>query len=480
MLLTTAAARRSIAAGLWNSDVSYGFLSLLPSLLAIGLALLTRQVYGALLLGVAAGHVIMAGHLGSGAAATVEGIVGVLGSQSSANVIVFTLVMGSLIAVMRDAGGLAGFVTWLRGRGWVDSGVRSQWLAYVLGIIIFIESNITVLVAGSVARPLFDRFGQAREKLAYIIDSTSAPICMLIPLNAWGAYNMGLLSGAGVEDALGVLVAAVPLNLYAVFAVLLTGIVVATGWNIGPMRGAEDAARQSAAPASEKNAETAGETGAVNMLLPILTLIAVMPVGLWITGQGDLRQGSGSTSVLWAALAALFVACVTAALRGRWGAIAENHSILGGARELLPMALVMLLAFALGDVARALGAGQYVAQLVPQGAQAQWLLPAVFVISGVVAFSIGSSWSTFAILIPIVVPLADALGQPLAPFVAAALSGGIFGDHSSPISDTTIVSSLASGSDHIAHVRTQLPYALLAAAPATVGFFVMGLVLPGS
>lgn len=451
-------------------------LSVVPSVIAIGLALITRQVYGSLLAGVAAGYVIAAGGaLGPGLADTVAGIVGVFASASSANVILFTLVMGALIAVMSDSGGMRGFIAYLRSRGWIDSGKRSEWLAFLLGVVIFIESNITVLVAGSVARPLFDRFARAREKLAYLIDSTSAPICMLIPLNAWGAYNMGLLSNAGVADPLGVLMVAVPLNLYAIFAVLMAGATVAFSLDIGPMRAAERRAAAQGRASDEADDPATGRGGAVNMIVPVLVLVAVMPLGLWITGDGDLRRGSGSTSVLWAALSALGVAWLIAVGRGQRKALKESSSVLSGARNLLPMAIVMLLAFALGDIANELQTGRYIASLVPAGAEPQWLLPAIFVISSAVAFSIGSSWSTFAIVIPIVVPVAAAFGAPPGPFVAAALSGGIFGDHSSPISDTTVISSLASGSDHIEHVRTQLPYALIAGVPALIGFFLIGL-----
>ncbi len=452
------------------------FLSVLPSLIAIGLALITRQVYGSLLAGVAAGYVIAAGGaLGAGLADTVGGIVGVFASASSANVILFTLVMGALIAVMTDSGGMRGFIAYLRSRGWIDSGKRSEWLAFLLGVVIFIESNITVLVAGSVARPLFDRFNRAREKLAYLIDSTSAPICMLIPLNAWGAYNMGLLSSAGVADPLAVLLVAVPLNLYAIFAVLLAGATVAFSLDFGPMRAAERRAAARPRAGDEDDDPAAPRGGAINMIVPVLVLIVVMPLGLWITGDGDLKRGSGSTSVLWAALSALIVAWLIAVARGQRGVLKEKTSVLSGAKNLLPMAIVMLLAFALGDIASELQTGRYIASLVPAGAEPQWLLPAVFLISSAVAFSIGSSWSTFAIVIPIVVPVAEAFGAPTGPFVAAALSGGIFGDHSSPISDTTVISSLAAGSDHIEHVRTQLPYAIIAGVPAMIGFFVIGL-----
>ena len=210
------------------------------------------------------------------------------------------------------------------------------------------------------------------------------------------------------------------------------------------------------------------------MLLPILVLVFSMPLGLWITGDGDLLQGSGSTSVLWAVLMALGCSWLMQLLRRRMGVTQLTDVFLKGAGNILPLAIILLLALALGDVSQALQTGQYVASLLNDSLPSMWLLPLLFLVAAVIAFSVGSSWGTFAIMIPIAVPVAEALQLPLAPFVAAVLSGGIFGDHASPISDTTVVSSLAAGTDHIDHVRTQLPYALIAAALSLVGFSVMG------
>jgi Na+/H+ antiporter NhaC len=213
------------------------------------------------------------------------------------------------------------------------------------------------------------------------------------------------------------------------------------------------------------------------MILPIVTMIAAMPLFLLVTGGGDMREGSGSTSVLWAVLAGL--ACAWALLLAQRGATVDSLTRTGlrGAGGLVGLALVLLLALALADVAKALGTGRYVADVVSGTLPPAVFLPLVFLVGAFVAFSTGTSWGTFAIMLPIAVPAAAALGLPLAPFVAAALSGGIFGDHASPISDTTIISSMAAATDHIDHVRTQLPYALLAAAAATLGFAAVGATL---
>jgi Na+/H+ antiporter NhaC len=213
------------------------------------------------------------------------------------------------------------------------------------------------------------------------------------------------------------------------------------------------------------------------MILPILAMVVMMPVSLYITGNGDLIEGSGSTSVLWAVLTGLAVAWVLL-LAQRGASIDElTRTALKGAGGLVPLALILLLALALGDVAQELGTGEYVARVTQGVLPPVIFLPLVFMVSSGIAFSIGSSWGTFAIMLPIAVPAAQVMGLPLAPFVAAALAGGIFGDHSSPISDTTIIASMAAATDHIDHVRTQLPYALIAGMAAIVGFLILGATL---
>lgn len=466
-----------------------GWISLLPTVLAIVLAIWSRQVYVSLAAGIWIGWTILEGwNPLTGLATAIEQTVAVLGDPGNAKVILFTLVIGAMIATLEAAGGVRGFVRWIEGNRWVTDGRRAQFLAWIIGIVIFIESNITVLVAGAVSRPLFDRFRISRERLAYIVDSTSAPICILIPLNAWGALNLGILNELGVEDALGVFIAAIPVNFYALIAFLLAGASIVWKIDLGPMKQAEKRAAEgqvlwpNAQPMVDETVLSPTPVGRIaprarNMLVPIAVMVLTMPLGLYVTGDGSMLDGSGSTSVLWAVLAGLGAAWLM--LLAQRGANLDEltRSGLKGAGGLMPLALILLLALALGSVARTLGAGEYVAQ-VTEGVLAPMLfLPLVFVVAGGIAFSIGSSWGTFAIMLPIAVPVAETLGMPLAPFVAAALSGGIFGDHSSPISDTTIISSMAAATDHIDHVRTQLPYALLAGGAAAVCFAVLGATL---
>jgi Na+/H+ antiporter NhaC len=213
------------------------------------------------------------------------------------------------------------------------------------------------------------------------------------------------------------------------------------------------------------------------MLLPVLALVLSMPLGLFITGGGDLTAGSGSTSVLWAVLAALAVAWTIALASGRATLETLMQLFLKGAGGLLPVAMILLFSLALGDVANALGTGVYVAQLAQETIPSAALLPLLFLLSAFIAFSIGSSWGTFAIMIPLAMQIVGALEFNASVFLAAVLSGAVFGDHASPISDTTVVASMAAATDHIDHVRTQLPYALLSAGLAAVAFFASGLVL---
>ncbi|HSH45505.1 MAG TPA: hypothetical protein VK966_06600, partial [Longimicrobiales bacterium] len=216
------------------------WVSLLPALLAIILAIWTRQVYLSLAAGVWIGWTIIEGwNPGAGAARGLDETIAVLASADNTRVILFALFIGALIATIEASGGVKGFVEWLERRKFVQGPRGAQLLAYIIGMVIFIESNITVLVSGAVARPLFDRYRTSREKLAYIIDTTSAAICILIPLNAWGAYILGILGELEVVDPLGTFISAIPLNFYALAAVVLAGLVIAFGIDLGPMKKAE-------------------------------------------------------------------------------------------------------------------------------------------------------------------------------------------------------------------------------------------------
>ena len=462
--------------------------SVLPPLLAIALAIWSKQVIPSLFAGIWIGHTLLTQFNPlAGLVAGLDGMINVFTDPGDARVLVFTLLIGPLIATIERSGGVRGFVHYLEARHWVHNGFRAQMLAWGIGLVIFVESSITLLVAGSVSRPLFDRYRVSREKLAYLIDATSAPVCVMIPLNAWGAFIISLVASTGVENPLQVFIAAVPLNLYAITAILLAGVVVWKNINIGPMKKAEERTQRGellwpdSVPLIDVSAEqeAADEQDAPSawlMVLPILAMVLMMPVSLYITGDGDIINGSGSVSVLWSVCFAIFVAWTMTLLKGDSSVGELMQIFMKGAGDLLPIAIILLLALTLGDVANALGTGVYVANLVSGNISPIFLAPLVFLVSAFIAFSVGSSWGTFAIMIPIAVPIAMTLGIPVPLMLGAAISGAIFGDHASPISDTTVLASMASASDHIDHVRTQLPYALIAAAIAALGFLLVGLI----
>ena len=463
--------------------------SVIPPLLAIGLAIATRQVILSLSIGLWMGAWL----LGSGnplvaIPQAIDAVINVFTDPGDTRVLVFTLVIGGLIATIEKLGGVRGFIHLLQEKKWVTGSGRAQWLAFGTGVVVFIESNITLLIAGAISRPLFDRYRVSREKLAYIIDATSAPICVLIPLNAWGAVIVSLLASSGIENPIDVFIGAILLNFYAIFAVLVCALVIWSDFDIGPMRAAQKRTAEgrflwpNATPMVDPSLIVAEQSrqpqdSAKLMLLPVLALVLSMPLGLFITGEGDLTAGSGSTSVLWAVLIALGTAW--AIVLGSRRATLETlmQLFLKGAGGLLPVAMILLFSLALGDVANALGTGVFVAQLAQETIPSALLLPLLFLLSAFIAFSIGSSWGTFAIMIPLAMQIVAALDMNASVFLAAVLSGAVFGDHASPISDTTVVASMAAATDHIDHVRTQLPYALISAGLATLAFFVSGLVL---
>ena len=494
----------------------FGWLSVVPPLLAIGLAVTTRQATPALLAGVWVGWVIATGDLWAGTAAAIESLIGVFGDPGQTRVVIFTLLMGAVLLLLQRGGGVAGFLAWAGRWPWSRTRRGAQLLAACLGLGVFIESTITCLIVGAVARPVFDRLRIAREKLAYICDSTSAPVCMLIPINSWGAVILGLLATQASLGTLGdrgpltVFLMAVPLNFYAILSVLLVFVVAATGWDAGPMRRAERRAadegklvRDGARPVVTETVLLEGTGGeapprARNLVVPLTLMIGVVLAGIAVTGVTGARaagiaaptvmdyldSASGSTAVLWGVLAAL---AVLAVLLRASGTLTPGDLVdvsFRGAGAMLPIATLLVLAFGIGAICDELGTGPFIAGQVTPYLTPLLVAPLVFLVSGSIAFSTGTSWGTFAIMIPLALPLAATMNLggamvsvPLV--VSAVLGGGVFGDHCSPISDTTLLSSMAAWSDHIDHVRTQLPYALAAAAGSVVLYLVAGLLAAG-
>ena len=469
---------------------SFGWVSILPPIVAIGLAIKTRQVYLSLGLFIWLGWTIMNGwNPVTGLIESVDVFVTSVTDPGNARTLLFSALIGAMITFTQASGGMEGFIAWVERRRLATTQRSAGLLTAFVSMGIFLESNFGLLVSGSVARPLFDKCRISREKLSYIIDATCAPKCILIPLNAWGAYIIGLLTAQNVENPVALVVSALPLNFYAILAIAMAFFVIITGWNIGPMREAErrvmeegKVLRDGAEPmiASEVT-ETKPVEGAphraVNMVLPIATMVAAVPTVLWITGDGDIMAGSGSHAVLWGVIVGLLVATVSYKAQGIMTIKEMTDQGIKGVQGLVPLVLVLSLAFAIGATQRALGTGVFLAGAAQAALNPGFVPAIIFVLACFIAFSTGTSWGTFAIMIPIVIPIYQQLDLHPGLTLAAALGGGIFGDHCSPISDSTIVASMASATDHIDHVRTQLPYALTAAGGALVLFLVFGFVL---
>lgn len=466
---------------------TWGWLAILPPVIAITMAILTRQVYFSLGLGIYVGWVILSrGNPLTGLAATLEAFVNVFRDPDNTRIILFSAMVGSLIALMQRSGGVNGFVNFILRKNLIKGRRAAQVLAWILGVIVFIESSIKILIVGTICRPLFDQLKISREKLAYIADSTSAPICMLIPLNAWGAFVVGLLSAQGEADPTTILIHSIPLNFYSILTVLMVLVVAITGWDAGPMRKAERRVaqegkllRDGAVPLVDEDIiemrPIAGKPQrASNMLIPIITMSLAMPLFLIITGKGNITHGSGSTAVFWAVSLAIALAAILYRIQKLISAKEIMDLILKGAGGMISLALLMLLAFALGSTCKVLGTGRFIAQVTAGTVNPALVAALTFIASAFVAFATGTSFGTFALMIPLAVPLAHSVGASLPLVVAAVLAGGVFGDHCSPISDTTIVASMASACDHIDHVNTQLPYALLCAGGALVLFLIGG------
>lgn len=482
----------------------YGIWSLLPPVLAITLAIATRQVFLSLFAGIWVGYVVVNDwNPLIGMVASLDACVGVFADRGNTCVILFSTMVGSLIALIQRSGGVDGFVSFARGARLVRGRRSAGLLAMLVGAAVFIESSIVCLVTGAVARPFFDRFRIPREKLAYVCDTISAPICIMIPLNGWGAFILAQLRACdAVEAPLPLFLWAVPLNFYAILSLLLLLFIVISGKDFGPMRTAERRAREQgkllrdgAQPMiSDEVLALPPEPGtkprAVNMVLPIVVMVAMVPVGLAYTGYraiepdqpktfwNILEACSGSTSVFWAVTTAVAFAGLLYRAQGIMKLKGFVDVVFKGASALIPLATLMVMAFAIGHLCRQeLQTGAYVASVVGEGLPTWLVAPVVFVVSCVIAFSTGTSFGTFAIMLAIALPIAASVGAPLQLVVAAVLGGGVFGDHCSPISDTTIVSSMASASDHIDHVRTQLPYAVTAGLGAVVCYTLAGLIL---
>ena len=488
--------------------MAYGFLSVLPPIIAIVLALRTKQVYIALLFGIWFSWLIINDwNPLEGTIAFVEGLVNVFESKGNTRTIIFSALVGSLLIFIQYSRGVEGFINFLNKRlvkvEQKKSGnarVMVQALATLTGILLFVETSISSLTVGTLYRPIFDKLKIPREKLAYIADSSSAPSSILIPFNAWGAFIMGLLLTQNIDKPFAIMIASIKYNFYPLIAIGLVFLIVFLKKDFGLMQKAEQRTNETglllnktAKPmVSDKVTAYPPKKGvlakAYNMIVPLLIMVCMMPISLIYTGWNKVKgtnsffdhvsqaigEGSGSSSVLYAIISAIFIAVLMYFFQGILKAKEAVHLTLKGISELMPLALLMVLAFAIGDACKALDTGNYIANATEHWLTPELLPAVVFVVSSFIAFATGTSWGTFAIMLAIAIPMSNTHNADLTIVVAATLGGGIFGDHCSPISDTSIISSMASASDHIDHVKTQLPYTLFGGIITVVLYLLIG------
>ncbi len=469
--------------------MEFGWLAVVLPVFAIILAIKTRQVFISLFFGIVAGWIIISGgDVLSGIELSIQSIIDVFKDAGNTRVIIFCALVGALITLTQANGGVQGFVDLIQKKNIVTSRKRATVFSFLVGCGVFIESSISCLVTGTIFHPIYEKLKISREKLAYICDTTSSPVCILIPLNAWGAYVISLLEKENISNSFSVFINTIPLNFYAILSILFAGFIAFSYKDFGSMKKAEKRSAETgktiadgALPVvTEDVSSTKPKKGiphrAINMIIPIMVMIVMMPVSLLITGNGDMTAGSGTTSVLWSVLSAIIVAGIISLFQRLLNLKEVMDFTLKGIAGLVPLAILMTLAFSIGDTCRTLGTGEYVASISSDFLSPTVIAPILFITSAFISFSTGTSWGTFAIMIPIAVPTALYMDVSLSLSIAAVLSGSVFGDHCSPISDTTIVSSMASACDHIDHVKTQIPYALSMATVAVIIFWVAGII----
>jgi len=493
-----------------------GWVSLLPPLIAIVLAIALKEVVASLFFGVWLGAFFFAG-LNPLAAVwrTIDRfIVPALADADHVSILVFSLLLGGMVGLMSRSGGTRGIVDTLRPLS--TNPRRAQLATWLAGLAIFFDDYANTLLVGNTFRPITDRVHVSREKLAYIVDSTAAPVAAIVFVSTWVGYEISLIGDAlaiaaeqpGVAPQVAadltsaspftVFLHSIPYLFYPILAIVMVGLLVVTQRDFGPMLSAERRARRGEGlyrDGASLLADTTDQTMEpkegvpgrwYNAAVPVLTVIVVVVLGLYFDGRASAGSGSlwdvlGAAdpfkALLWGSLAGCLVA-IGLSVGQRILSLEEAiNAWLGGVRALALAAVILTLAWSLGEVTAALGTATYLTQILSDTLMPALLPALVFVAAALIAFATGTSWATMAILFPLVVPLSVALGGGVGfeggghytltlGAISSVLAGSIFGDHCSPISDTTVMSSLASACDHVDHVRTQLPYALVVALVA--------------
>ena len=473
--------------------------ALLPPLVAIILALITKEVYSSLMIGIIAGGLLYAGFNPVVAMEHIfkDGMIGQLSDPWNVGILIFLVVLGSIVMLMNRAGGSAAFGRWASTH--VKTRMGAQLATFALGVLIFIDDYFNCLTVGSVMRPVTDKNRVSREKLAYLIDATAAPVCIIAPISSWAAAVTGFVDGA---NGLTLFIRAIPYNLYAFLTIGMMLMLILSGQDFGPMKKAEKNLPKENMP--DKSLMESGMTGAeeqpappvsekgkvIHLVLPIITLIFCCVIGMIYTGgffEGEsfvdaFANSDASVGLVYGSMAALFITIIFYLCTGVLSFKKCMNAIPEGFKSMVPAILILTLAWTLKGMTDSLGAAAYVASVVEKVAEngmVMSFLPAfVFLIGAFLAFATGTSWGTFGMLIPIVVFTfgGDINNELMIIAISACMAGSVCGDHCSPISDTTIMASAGAQCEHINHVSTQLPYALTAAAVSFVGYVIAGFV----
>ncbi len=467
------------------------FWALVPPIIAIALALITKEVYSSLFIGIIVGSLFYSGFDPVGALNHIfgEGMIAQLSDSYNVGILIFLVFLGIMVSLMNKAGGSAAFGRWASEH--VKTRVGAQLATILLGVLIFIDDYFNCLTVGSVMRPVTDRAKISRAKLAYLIDATAAPVCIIAPISSWAAA----VSGFAPEGTNGLVlfIQAIPYNYYALLTIVMMVSMVLLKVDFGPMAAHEKNAFKGdlftvAAPPYKENEAVSSKGKVIDLVIPILVLIICCVIGMIYTGgffDGEsfidsFANSDASVGLVLGSFAGLFITLIFYMVRRVLGFMECMSCIAEGFKAMVPAIIILTLAWTLKSTTDSLGAAEYVASIVEKSAGSLLsLLPAIiFVISFFLAFATGTSWGTFGILIPItlkVFPIES--GNPLAIIcVSACMAGAVCGDHCSPISDTTIMSSAGAQCDHIAHVSTQIYYALTCAAVSFVTFIIAGFV----
>ena len=468
--------------------------ALLPPVIAITLALITKEVYFSLFLGILAGGLLYANGNLELTLQTIlfheeGGFVTNIADMQNASILVFVVLLGSLVALMNKAGGSAAFGRWASTH--IKTRVGAQLAAILLGVLIFVDDGFNCMTVGSVIRPVTDRHQVSRAKLAYLIDATAAPICVIAPISSWGAavtYSVPADSGI---NGFQMLLRSIPYNLYALGTILMMLLMVTLKLDYGPMKLHEDNARNGDLfttpdrPYQDADDAVPSSRGTIlDLVLPVAVLIVACIVGMVYTGgffEGvglvdAFANASSATALVMGSLIAILFTFFFYMFRGVITFSEFMECFPAGFRSMCAPMIILIMAWNLSGMTGLLGASAYIHDVVEAsaGALVMFLPCIIFAVAVFLAFSTGTSWGTFMILIPIVCNVFPADSEMLVIAIAACLSGAVCGDHCSPISDTTIMASAGAHSNHVNHVTTQMPYAFTCAGVCAVGYLIAG------